>query len=33
MKDSLIVLGVFVGGCLLGVLGYFPVDLYIYCMR
>ena len=27
MKDSLIVLGVFVGGCLLGVLGYFPVDL------
>ena len=27
MKDSLIVSGVFVGGCLLGVLGYFPVDL------
>ena len=27
MKDSLIVLGIFVGGCLLGVLGYFPLDL------
>lgn len=27
MKDSLIVLGVFVGGCLLGALGYFPVEL------
>lgn len=27
MKDSLIVLGFFVGGCLLGVLGYLPVDL------
>lgn len=40
MKDSLIVLGVFVGGCLLGGLGYFPVELktgnmsiYIYCMH
>lgn len=27
MKDSLIVLGFFVGGCLLGALGYLPVDL------
>ena len=27
MKDSLIVLGFFVGGCLLGTLGYLPVDL------
>ena len=27
MKDSLIVLGIFVGGCLLGALGYFPLDL------
>ena len=25
MKDSLIVLGIFVGGCLLGVLGVFPI--------
>ena len=27
MKESLIVLGFFVGGCLLGALGYLPVDL------
>lgn len=27
MKDSLIVLGFFVGGCLLGALGYLPMDL------
>lgn len=39
MKDSLIVLGFFVGGCLLGALGYLPVDLktgnmsiYIVCV-
>ena len=30
MKDSLIVLGFFVGGCLLGALGYLPVDVYLY---
>ena len=33
MKDSLIVLGFFVGGCLLGALGYLPVDLKSTIMR